>query len=131
MIPSIEANFVLIGACIPTMYPLVKRIWGASALGGSTNRTPGGKGGTSSRSGPSGLHNGSSNAIVTIGSIPKKSRHGRGAVRSITGLDTFHDDSDSKYIILEERSFHTNEVHDPELASRTADKIRQTQVPGW
>ncbi|PKS11180.1 hypothetical protein jhhlp_002941 [Lomentospora prolificans] len=32
---SIEANCVLIGACIPTLYPLIVRIFGVSALGGT------------------------------------------------------------------------------------------------
>ncbi|KAK4215053.1 hypothetical protein QBC37DRAFT_460079 [Rhypophila decipiens] len=125
---NIEANFVLIGACIPTLYPLIRRVWGASALGGSTNKYSNNKNKNSS-SGPSG--HGSNNAIVTIGSMPKRSRHDRRAGRSVSGLDTFQDSDDSKYIILEERSFQTSEVHDPELANRTQEKIRQTKVQGW
>ena len=33
---SIEGNFVLIGACIPTLLPLIRKIFGQSVLGGST-----------------------------------------------------------------------------------------------
>ncbi|KAM7189103.1 hypothetical protein V8F33_010224 [Rhypophila sp. PSN 637] len=126
---NIEANFVLIGACIPTLYPLIRRVWGASALGGSTNKYSNNKNKNSS-SGPSG-HGSSNNAIVTIGSMPKRSRHNRRGGRSVSGLDTFQDSDDSKYIILEERSFQTSEVHDPDLANRTQERIRQTKVQGW
>lgn len=34
---SIEATCVLIGACIPCLYPLVKKLFGARALGGTTS----------------------------------------------------------------------------------------------
>ncbi|KAM7200357.1 hypothetical protein V8F20_005334 [Naviculisporaceae sp. PSN 640] len=125
---NIEANFVLIGACIPTLAPLIKRVWGNSVLGGSTNKYSGKQSGGKNSSGRSGLA-GSSNAIVTIGSntATKKPRRGR----SISGLDTFHDDSDSKYIILEERSFHANEERDPELANRTVEESRHARAQGW
>ncbi len=58
---SIEANCVLIGACIPTLYPLVKKVFGSSALGGSTPNENDG-------SGPQGKKYN----IVTIGSTGKK-----------------------------------------------------------
>jgi len=64
---------------------------------------------------------------VTIGSYPKKKKR----VQSVSGLDTFQDDSDSKYIILEERSFQTEEVRDEDLAAKTMEKARQTKVSGW
>jgi len=40
---SIEANCVLIGACIPTLYPLLVKIFGVSALGGSSPFCPRGQ----------------------------------------------------------------------------------------
>ena len=59
---NIEANCVLIGACIPTLYPLAKQIFGSAVLGGSTpNR------GASGPDDPSA-------GIVTIGSHGKRKK---------------------------------------------------------
>ncbi|KAK3905154.1 hypothetical protein C8A05DRAFT_13004 [Staphylotrichum tortipilum] len=49
---NIEGNCVLIGACIPTLYPLIKKLFGARALAASST--------------PQHLH------IVTFGSHPKE-----------------------------------------------------------
>lgn len=70
--PSIEANCVLIGACIPTLYPLVKKVFGSSALGGSTPNKD--------NSGPPG-----SDTIVTIGSGDKRRKK---KVMSLFELET-------------------------------------------
>lgn len=121
---SIEGNCVLIGACIPCLYPLVKRVFGASALGGSTPKE--------SHQKQSDQNN---NTIITIGSYPKKKR-GKGTL-GLSQLDTINDES--KYIILEERSFHasTTELRAEETAvqnqeqQRAKQQGRATHQPAW
>lgn len=120
---SIEGNCVLIGACIPTLFPLVKKIFGASALGGSTPKNSNQK-----QSGPN-------STIVTIGSVPKNKKRVKSAL-GLSQLDTVNDDS--KYIILEERSFHASTT---ELRAEDAAELRKqeqqqqlaraTSQPGW
>ncbi|KAL2257016.1 hypothetical protein VTK26DRAFT_773 [Humicola hyalothermophila] len=90
---NIEGNCVLIGACIPTLYPLVKKLFGAKALG-STPRA-----GSKKQSGPN-------NTIITIGSYPQKKKKPKHSTLGLSQLDTVNDDS--RYIILEERSFQTS-----------------------
>ncbi|KAK0618826.1 hypothetical protein B0T14DRAFT_583999 [Immersiella caudata] len=67
LLTNIEANFVLIDACIPTMFPLVEKLFGSNALGGDSS---GYKKATDD-----------TNPIVTIGSYPKKKRTKVTAVR--------------------------------------------------
>ncbi|KAL2272071.1 hypothetical protein VTJ83DRAFT_1442 [Remersonia thermophila] len=119
---NIEGNCVLIGACIPCMYPLVKKMFGSSVLGGSTSN----KYSHQNPTGPS--------AIVTIGSYPTKKRTKTGGV---THLDTINDDN-NKYIILEERSFHasTTELRAEDVAAQQKQQqqniqARATRQPGW
>lgn len=122
---SIEGNCVLIGACIPCLYPLIKKIFGASALGGSTPKDSHQK-----QSGPE------NNTIITIGSYPKNKKRGKGTL-GLSQLDTVNDDN--KYIILEERSFHasTTELRAEEAAAqqqqqqRTQQQARAINQPGW
>ncbi|GAB1321092.1 Rhodopsin domain-containing protein [Madurella fahalii] len=105
---NIEGNCVLIGACIPTLFPLVKKLFGASALGD----------GTPKESGPT-------NTVVTIGSYPKNKKRAKNASQ----LDTI--DGDTKYIILEERPFHHSAA---DLRAEEAATVRQecsSQQPGW
>jgi len=106
---NIEANFVLIGACIPTMFPLVKKLFGSSALGGdSSAKKP----------------TGDSNPIATIGSYPKKKR------TKSSQFDETIDDG-NKYIILEERSFHHSTA---ELRPGDEEALAQSKGvkhPGW
>lgn len=79
----------MIGTCIPTLFPLVKKLFGNSVWGSKRS------------SGPSGGKPGSGeNHIATIGSTPKKKKG-----RTLSQFDTLNDE-DSKYIILEERSSH-------------------------
>ncbi|KAK1756624.1 hypothetical protein QBC47DRAFT_452027 [Echria macrotheca] len=87
---NIEANFVLIGTCIPTLFPLVRQIFGSSALGGSGAVSKGQK--------PTGDH--SSSGPASAFASAKKRAKGSGQ------FDAVADNDDSKYIILEERSFH-------------------------
>ncbi|KAK4223429.1 hypothetical protein QBC38DRAFT_52011 [Podospora fimiseda] len=139
---NIEACCVLIGACIPTLYPMMKKIFGNSVLGGTSRRTaskgtPGSGYKMSGRSGRSG--SGANGTVVTIGSRPKKGRSRTGSHHLNTNLDTINDiDADGKYVILEERSFHysTTELaeHDAVAASAAharKEAERATQQPGW
>ncbi|KAK3324941.1 hypothetical protein B0H66DRAFT_107629 [Apodospora peruviana] len=123
---NIEANCVLIGACIPTLYPLLKKIWGSSVLGGSTPNNKGSSG-HAAKSGPA------SNGIVTIGSYPTGNKKKRSKLGSQFGsqFETLNDDSDSKYIILEERSFQADETRDEETAAIAREQARRTKEPGW
>lgn len=89
---NIEANCVLIGACIPTLFPLARKLFGASIMGGST--------------GPSKPRQTGEANEATGGSYAKKKR---------SQFDTAADIDDSKYIILEERSFQFN------IADRRSD----------
>ncbi|KAK3902693.1 hypothetical protein C8A05DRAFT_33597 [Staphylotrichum tortipilum] len=119
---NIEGNFVLIGACIPTLLPLVRKIFGQSALGGSTPN----KESNQKDSGPN-------NTIITIGSYPKGKKRAKSAF-GLSQLDTINDES--KYIILEERSFHasTTELRAEDVAatqSQREQQQKQTTQPGW
>ena len=107
----------MIGACIPTLYPLVKRIFGSSALGGGYP--------TSGSSGPN--KTGDSNTVVTIGSYPTKNKR-KG--RTLSQFDTI-DEGDSKYIILEERSFgqSTAEMKPEDLS--VIEQGRGIKQQGW
>ncbi|KAL2021739.1 hypothetical protein VTK56DRAFT_6682 [Thermocarpiscus australiensis] len=90
---NIEGNCVTIGACIPTLFPLVKKLFGASALGGSSRTKRSDQGQPSGPSGPSGP----STAVVTIGSYPRS----KNRPRKVSQLETVNDD-DNKAIALEE-----------------------------
>lgn len=105
------------------MYPLVKKIFGNRALGGSTPN----KDSHQNRAGPS--------AIVTIGSYPNKKRTKNNTI-GLSQLDTVNDDN--KYIILEERSFHasTTELRAEDAAAQQKQQqqeiqARATRQPGW
>lgn len=111
---NIEANCVIIGACIPTMFPLVKKIFGNKALGDS-GPGPAGKGPTDD-----------SSPIVTIGSYPKKSRRPKS---SQFGLEDTVDDS--KYIILEERSYHQSTTELKPGDEAVLEQARGVKHPGW
>ncbi len=115
---------MLIGACIPTLFPLIKKLFGASALGGSTRKNSGQK-----QSDPN-----NSNTVVTIGSYPKNKKRPKGSALGLSQLDTVSDDS--KYIILEERSVHTSttelqEEDAVELQHHAQQQGRATSHPGW
>jgi hypothetical protein len=115
---------VLIGACIPTLFPLVKKIFGASALGGNTPKNSGQK--------QSDANN--NNTVVTIGSYPKNKKRPKGSALGLSQLDTVSDDS--KYIILDERSFHTSttELRGEEAVESQHQQQQQGQAtsqPGW
>lgn len=118
---NVEANCVLIGACIPTMFPLVKKLFGKTALGGST----GPSGGSSNKK------TGDSNPIVTIGSYPKKKR-GKSNLSPLSQFDTVNDEADNKYIILEERSFHTSTTElRAEDHAKVVEKTTAVRQDGW
>ncbi|KAK1830899.1 hypothetical protein QBC39DRAFT_308119 [Podospora conica] len=112
---NIEANFVLIGVCIPTLFPLAKKLFGNSVLGNSYGSGPSGGKGVS----------GDVNPVATIGSMPKKKKS-----KAASQFDTLNDD-DSKYIILEERSFHqtTSEVRSEDMAA--LEEGRGTRHKNW
>jgi hypothetical protein len=98
------------------MLPLAKKIFGSSAFGGS-----------SGPSGPSGNSDGKGNPLATFGSTQKSKKSKKGA----NGFDTMNDDSDSKYIILEERSFRFNETtRDPDETS-THERAKAVRLGGW
>ncbi|KAL2131694.1 hypothetical protein VTI74DRAFT_4737 [Chaetomium olivicolor] len=108
---SIEANCVLIGTCIPCLYPLVKKFFGESALGGST---PDDK---------------EREAIVTIGSPPKDEQRVRRPY-SLSGLDHSIDEIDGGnsadcYVALEERPFQSNTAE--QWAAEAVAKLSQQQ----
>ncbi|KAK4164049.1 hypothetical protein QBC43DRAFT_289282 [Cladorrhinum sp. PSN259] len=133
---NIEACCVLIGACIPTLYPLMKKVFGNSVLGGTSGRSGPSNGNSSGAKGGS---TGPSSTIVTIGSRPKKGRSKSGS-HLVSNLDTINDlDADSKYIILEERSFHYSttelaEADDSAAASAAharKEAERATKQQGW
>jgi len=123
---SIEGNCVLIGACIPTMLPLIRKIFGQSVLGGSTPPKDSNlKDSNLKDSGPN-------NALITIGSFPK----GKKRAKSAFGLSQLDTVDDSKYIILEERSFHasTTELQAEDVAAARLEQVRQQKQitqPGW
>jgi len=119
---NIEANFVIIGACIPLMLPLAKKIFGSSAFGGSTAPSKGPSGKSSGKSGDS---KGVSNATFGSNQKTKKSRKGT------AGFDTVNDDSDSKYIILEERSFHYNETTRDADETSQNERAKAARPNGW
>jgi hypothetical protein len=70
---------------------------------------------------------GGSNPLTTIGSYPK----GKKARRSLSQFGTVQHDDDSKYIILEERTFHysTSELRPENQAD--LERIRGTRQEGW
>lgn len=118
---NIEANFVVIGACIPLMLPLAKKIFGSSAFHGSSGAT-----------GPTGKSlDSKGNALGTFGSSGK-TKKSRKSTRSTTGFNTVNEeDSDSKYIILEERSFQFSEApRDPDETS-THERAKAARGDGW
>jgi hypothetical protein len=90
---SIEGNCVLIGACIPCLFPLVKKIFGASALSGSRPKLA------------NQAHGRSDGTIITIGSHPKDKKRARDSL-GLSQLDTITDDN--KDVILEKGSFHAS-----------------------
>jgi len=101
------------------MLPLAKKIFGDSALGGSSGPT-----GPSARSGDSKV-----NHLATFGSSNKTKKSKKGTVSS--EFDTINEDSDSKYIILEERSFQFTEgARDPDENS-THERIKAVKQNGW
>ena len=112
---SIEANFVLIGTCIPTLFPVVKKLFGNSILGNSHGKGPSdGQGGS-----------GNQNPVPTIGSAQKK-RKGT----ALSPFDTINDD-DSKYIILEERYTHqtSSEMRSEDVA--VLEEGREIRHKDW
>ena len=106
----VEGNCILIGACIPTLYPLVRQVFGSSALGGITPR----------------LENKEtdSNNPPTIGSYPKEKK----PVKSTLRFDTT-DEIESKFMV-EERSvvLNTSDARDEEAASESALRAKES---GW
>ncbi|KAK4173346.1 hypothetical protein QBC36DRAFT_245642 [Triangularia setosa] len=133
---NIEANCVIIGACIPCLYPLIRKLFGNSALGGTSSNRPTGN---SKSGGLRGGSNGPSNTVITIGSYAKNRKRGKSAAHMASNLDTINDlDADSKYIILEERSFHcsTTELTEHDAAAANAQGAqkkaeRATKHDGW
>ncbi|KAL2132153.1 hypothetical protein VTI74DRAFT_4159 [Chaetomium olivicolor] len=89
---NIEGNCVLIGTCIPTLFPLAKKVFGATVLGGGTPKNSHQK-----QSGPN-------RAIITIGSYPKNKKRAKGTM-GLWQLDTVNE---SKCIILGEHPGHAN-----------------------
>ena len=122
---SIEANSVVISACIPLLLPLIKKIFGSSALGISTAKS----GGVPGNSGKSKSGNGTP-GLVTFGA------RGHGSSkRSRTLQSNFdggtHDSDDSKYIILEERSFQYSSREAGDEDASVMERVRGTKQDGW
>ncbi|KAL2146181.1 hypothetical protein VTI28DRAFT_5021 [Corynascus sepedonium] len=78
---NIEASCVIIGACIPCLFPLVKKLFGASALSGGTGKQDDHQRG------------GSNKAIVTIGSPLRGIRRAPRSPFGLSELDTITDNS--------------------------------------
>ncbi|KAM7203882.1 hypothetical protein V8F33_001853 [Rhypophila sp. PSN 637] len=119
---NIEANSVVISACIPLLLPLMKKIFGSSALGGSTGKSGGAVSGNSAKS-KSG--NGTS-GLVTFGAGSSK----RSKTLS-SHFDGTHDSEDSKYIILEERSFQYSSREAGDEDASVLERVRATRQEGW
>ncbi len=73
------------------------------------------------------------NPIITIGSFPKGKKRAKSAF-GLSQLDTVNDDS--KYIILEERSFHasTTELRAEDVAAarpQQEQQRKQITQPDW
>ena len=116
---NIEANFVLIGACIPTLFPLMRKLFGASVLGGSSCGAP-----TPGKSG--------SNGVQTFGSHPNANNKSKKSKKGLSQFDTVDEgDSDSKYIILEERSFHYSARDMREEDAPVLQHVKASKQPGW
>lgn len=108
---NIEANCVIIGACIPCLYPLVKKVFGASALSGGTPRHQNqNQGGT----------------IITIGSSPKRQRR---PVRpfGLSELDTRN--GENKNGAVQERTLHisTTELRAEDMDQRVSESGQEAQ----
>ncbi|KAK4096009.1 hypothetical protein N658DRAFT_528045 [Parathielavia hyrcaniae] len=100
---NIEANCVIIGACIPCLYPLVKKLWGTAALETKKRSTQGRSDG--------------SNTVITIGgSAVKPKKRARQPPR--LPIDITHDDNDQYGLqVLHKDSVHTSttELWDEEI----------------
>jgi hypothetical protein len=92
---------VLIGACIPTLFPLAKKFFGASVLSSSSHSAP---------------KDGQKSAIRTIGSYPKNKKRPKRSVLGLSDLDTIKDmdtvNDNNKYITLEEGAFRVSIAED-------------------
>ena len=98
---------MLIGACIPTLFPLAKKFFGASVLSSSDRSAP---------------KDGQKSAIRTIGSYPKNKRRPKRSVLGLSDLDTVKDvdtvkemdtvNDNNKYITLEEGAFRASIAED-------------------
>lgn len=121
---SIEANSVVISACIPLLLPLMKKIFGSSALGGSTAKL----GGVSGNSGKSKSGNGTP-GLVTFGGGHGSSKRSRTLPSNFDGGT--HDSDDSKYIILEERSFQYSSREAGDEDASVMERVRGTRQDGW
>ncbi|KAH6627307.1 hypothetical protein F5144DRAFT_575494 [Chaetomium tenue] len=98
---NIEANCVLFGACIPCLFPLVEKIFGASALSGRAPRHQNqDQGGTA----------------ITIGSSPKKRRQPRDPL-GLSQLAT--QDNKNKNNVIEQRTLH---ISTTELRAEDTDQ---------
>lgn len=124
---------VIIGACIPCLYPLIRMVFGKSALGSSARPT-----GNSKSAGLRGGNTGPSNTVITIGSYAKNKgrKRGKSGSHMASNLDTITDlDADGKYIILEERSFHysTTELtaQDAIAANSQVAQTKAARQEGW
>ncbi|KAK4651098.1 hypothetical protein QC762_0089170 [Podospora pseudocomata] len=130
---NIEANCVIIGACIPRLYPLIRKVFGKSALGSSARPT-----GNSKSAGLRGGSTGPSNTVITIGSYAKNKgrKRGKSGSHMASNVDTINDlDADGKYIVLEERSFHysTTELtaQDAVAANSQVAQTKAARQEGW
>ncbi|KAK3896857.1 hypothetical protein C8A05DRAFT_20261 [Staphylotrichum tortipilum] len=92
---TIEGTCVLIGACIPCLYPLAKKIFGERALGNAGPNQP------------------PSATLVTIGGTPTRAKQKHAAaLLCVSGIHTFDDIEGVEhwhYITLEDRAaYHTD-----------------------
>lgn len=124
---SIEANCVIIGACIPILLPLMKKIFGSSAFGSTGKPT----GAPSGMSGPSGKKSNKTTGLSTFGSYQAGHGTAKSKKKLSSHFDNLDDSEDSKYIILEERSFQysTKTVGDEDAS--VLERAKATRQEGW
>lgn len=103
----------------------MKKVFGSSALGGSTGKT---SGGVSGQSGSRGNKSGNGAVgLVTFGAGSSK----KSKTLSSHYDNTTHDSEDSKYIILEERSFQYSSREAGDEDASVLERARGTRQAGW
>ena len=125
LLASIEANCVIIGACIPLLLPLMNKFFGSSVFG-STGRPTGAPSGMS---GPSARKSNKGTGLSTFGSGANSTSKSKKKLSS--HFDNMDDSEDSKYIILEERSFQYSTKAAGDEDASVLERAKATKQEGW